>query len=542
MNLKKWFPVVVILFVCIILTKPFFNPGYFDTQDGGWAVVRLSEMERELKDFQIPPRWAGFLNHGYGYPLFSFTYPFPYYLGIVFRLISFNYVDTIKILFITSVFVSGLFMYLLGLKLGNPLTAFASALIYLTVPYRLSNLYTRGSLGESLAIGLFPLLILTVINFTRKPSVLRFALSSIVFGILILTHNVLALLFAPIYLVLLIWFTVDSKNISKSSLLYTILHPLAGICLVSYFVIPALLEKKFIALSQIPLADKALNTIPILTLLSPSGYSDTPSLQVGIFHLMIIIFILLLLITNRIHRKYKKLAITVSILVFICLFLTQNISLIIWSIPPLSFVDFPWRILGPLSFLISFIVLVVSQNRFSSLIITVLAIGAFIYAIPLIQPGIPNQLPDSYYTSNDATTTSMDELMPLWVKDKPKNRYLDKIITVNEATTISDILDKSNRIEFTVETTRPSQVRINTIYFPGWEFRRDDVAQPITFDNPEGLIEMQIPSGSYRITGRFLETPIRLFADYISIATGIILMGLVIRECCLINTKNIDNE
>ena len=32
-------------------------------------------MVRELKEAQFPPTWAGYLNHGYGYPLLLFTYP-----------------------------------------------------------------------------------------------------------------------------------------------------------------------------------------------------------------------------------------------------------------------------------------------------------------------------------------------------------------------------------------------------------------------------------------------------------------------------------
>lgn len=70
--------ILILLFFTFLFTFPFFKSGYFATQDGEWAIVRLAEMGRELRDIQIPPRWSDFLNHGYGYPLFLFTYPFPY--------------------------------------------------------------------------------------------------------------------------------------------------------------------------------------------------------------------------------------------------------------------------------------------------------------------------------------------------------------------------------------------------------------------------------------------------------------------------------
>ena len=66
------------------LILPYFKSGFFPTHDGEWAVVRLAEMYREIKDFQFPARFSGYLNFEYGYPLFNFAYPMPYYFGLIF--------------------------------------------------------------------------------------------------------------------------------------------------------------------------------------------------------------------------------------------------------------------------------------------------------------------------------------------------------------------------------------------------------------------------------------------------------------------------
>jgi hypothetical protein len=66
---------VLAFIVCLPLILPFFKTGFFPTHDGEWAVVRLSDMYREIKDLQFPARYSGYLNFQYGYPLFNFTYP-----------------------------------------------------------------------------------------------------------------------------------------------------------------------------------------------------------------------------------------------------------------------------------------------------------------------------------------------------------------------------------------------------------------------------------------------------------------------------------
>ena len=89
--------------ITLPLVLPYFHNGYFPTHDGEWAVVRLSDMYREIRDGQIPARYSGNLNFGYGYPLFNFAYPLPYYIGVVIHFFRVGFVDTIKLLFALSI-------------------------------------------------------------------------------------------------------------------------------------------------------------------------------------------------------------------------------------------------------------------------------------------------------------------------------------------------------------------------------------------------------------------------------------------------------
>ena len=82
--------IVFSLIFSIPLLLPYFHSGFFPTHDGEWSVVRLTDMYRELKDLQFPARYSGNLNFGYGYPLFEFAYPLPYYLGFFIHIFHVN--------------------------------------------------------------------------------------------------------------------------------------------------------------------------------------------------------------------------------------------------------------------------------------------------------------------------------------------------------------------------------------------------------------------------------------------------------------------
>src|SRR3989344_5614396 len=128
-KLTTWFFVLVLTIPLLI---PLMKAGYPVTHDGLWAVVRQAEMHRELKDGQFPPRWSDYLNHGYGYPLFTFTYPLPYYAGTFLKLINIGLVESVKILFVLSVFISAFFMYKLGSILRDKTSGLFAALYYLS--------------------------------------------------------------------------------------------------------------------------------------------------------------------------------------------------------------------------------------------------------------------------------------------------------------------------------------------------------------------------------------------------------------------------
>lgn len=530
--LKRIIPFFLLFFIVLIYTRPYFREGFFSTHDGEWAIVRMSEMQRELKDRQIPPRWADYLNHGYGYPLFSYTYPFPFYLATILRSFHFGYTDSIKIIFVGSVFLSALFMFLLGREISGDLGGFLASTFYIVAPFRLVDLYVRGSIGESLSLAIFPMLCFFSLRYILKPDVWKLIITAIILGILILSHNIMALIFFPLWVIFLYTAVISYyEDVKVYSWKYFLPVILLGLGLSAYFFIPALLEKNFVELSRIKLADLSKNFINLRDyLLSPWSY-DKPSSQLGWAHILgaILGFIGVILSPEIIRRKYLPMTIYIFSGILIIVFFAHPFSSDFWNVPPLAWLDFPWRLLTPLAFFLALAACLLSIHKVTKVIGVVLVLFTVLLSIGFAKPAKIINHPDIYYVTNDATTTSMDELMPLWVSNskKPKDRYKEKVEVEKGKGTISNLDFNSKIIRFQLVSQTPVTVKVNTIYFPGWVFQVDENNVELNFGGLDGLMRFDLGPGKYQIIGRFTETNIRLFSDIISLISIAVIICLL---------------
>jgi hypothetical protein len=155
LKIKEW-AILTILIIPSILSL--LHPGFFGASDD-MHIAWLQQMDLALHDGQFPPRYVSDLSFGFGYPLFNFIFPLPYYIGEVFHVVGFSFTDSIKAVFVLSLLLSGITMYLLGRYLSGKWVGMAIAILYVYAPYRSTDIYDRGALGESLAFVFLPLII-----------------------------------------------------------------------------------------------------------------------------------------------------------------------------------------------------------------------------------------------------------------------------------------------------------------------------------------------------------------------------------------------
>jgi len=535
---------VVLLFslcLSIPVILPFFHTGYFPTHDGEWVVIRLTDMFRSLRDLQIPVRYSSELNFGYGYPLFNFAYPLPYYLGVLIHFLGFGFVNTIKVLFAGSVILSALFMFLASKLLWkNTWAGITSAILYIYFPYRMVDLYVRGSIGESLSFILFPLLFYLAIKLINKSSFLLIGGIAVFVASLIMTHNIMTVLFMPLYIIfVLIQAILKNKKAIKGFLLSIIL----GFGLSAFFWVPALFEKSNILLSKIPIADRSLYFVKLKQFIFPSwGYgvpidSNGFSYQLGLVHLAILIIVALSLLFFVIKSKkyfkeyFVKIACMLAIGTAFFIFLLFRPSEFLWrNIPLLSEINYPWTTLGILGFLISILAGFLSKQALGKYLIVFFGGIAIFIVLPYAKPQGYINNPDSYYLTNDATTTSSNELMPLWVKKMPSQRSANKVEIIKGDVNIQNVSFNSKQINFSVSALSQSMIRINTIYYPGWKIYVDGLSVPISYSNERGVMDIFVSSGDHAVQVKFGETQLRLISDIISLSSFIILLFFIIKR------------
>lgn len=486
--MKKIFFIVLIFIVSVPLIISLFHPGFFKTDDGEWMIIRFSAFHQALRDGQFPVRFLGRLNYGYGYPVANFLYPGFMYLSEPIKLLGFSFVNTIKIILGLSLIGSAVFAFLWLSKIFDKFSALLGAVFYIYLPYHLFDIYKRGSVGEILALGIVPFVLWMI---ERK----NLFLTAAGIMLLIISHNTLALLFLPVIFV---------YSLIRSNIKVTLKSFIFGFLMSSFFLIPAIIELSYTNFSQIQISN------------FESYFADFNLIGISSFVVFIVAVILMM-----VKRKFNNLALFFVVLSFLSILFSLPLSLSLWKFIPSSFIQFPFRFLSYLvlsiAFLSAFII-----SRFSGIkrhivaviFITLLSYSSFLY----IKPNEFFNKGDSFYSTNEGTTTVKDEYLPKWVKVKPTEHFKQKAELLS-AGEISNLTYNSKNISFTIASSNNSIVRINTIYYPGWNASIDGEQSIIEYKNKFGVMDFSVPKGQHSVQLSFSETPLRLFSDFLSVVS-----------------------
>lgn len=541
---KTVFFFLLITLLALPLVFPFFRSGYFSTHDGEWAVIRLSAFHFALKDGQIPPRWAGNLFYTYGYPVLNFNYPLPPILGEFFHLLGFGFVDSVKLVFVASIVFSAFFVYLLISLIFNSLTGVFAAIVYLYYPFKMVDLFVRGSIGESLAFAILPAVYWSLIKLEKNRAKNWIVFASIFLAFFILSHNSIAFISFPFIFLFMIFNLLKEKKENRLPLLrcyaLVLLHALALSC---FFWLPALWEKKYTILQPGIITDPLKHFPSFRQLILPNwGYgrsqeSNSLSFQIGALHLCLFLLSLLLVLRKTLKDKIREKERIVWFFVSVFLlnfFLLLPISSFVWKILPLMvYLSYPWRILTPLglylTIITSYFFFQVKKRSLKLALLGVIFLVFLITTKDYRQPLEYVNRGEGFYITNQSTTIQGDENTPVWVKTPPQNAPEEKIEL--EKGKYQIVKQKSNYLRFLAQTPERTKVAINTIYYPGWQVFVNSKRVGLGYqDDPLGRLVFEVPQGSSEVVAVFKETPIRLVADIISLTSLVLVGGLLIKR------------
>lgn len=500
----------IYLLIIILFSVPavaaLFSPGFFVTDDGNWMIIRFSAFYETLRSGQFPVRFLYRLNNSYGYPVADFLYPLFMYIGTPIHVLGFSFINTVKIILGLSVFASSVFTFFWLRKLFGNLASAIGAVAYTLFPYHLYDIYTRGSVGEALAFSIVPFILWQI----EKNSLF---FTSLGIALLILSHNSLALLFLPI-IILYMFLRIEKKEKNKKKKLY--MHLLSipiGFLLSTFFWFPALSDKQYTVFDKISVSDFSRYFIT----------SENFGL-LGIISLAVLFFSMILFFIKR-----NKLFIYFLLLSIIFTLMSLPFSKIIWQFFPFTnLIQFPFRLLSVVCLGIAFLVsyqidFLKGKKRIFLPFIYILII--FVSAANYIYPKTFENYPDTYYSTNQSTTTVKNEYMPKWIKETPRELPKEKVTVIKGHQSIENLNIVNNKISFSFYAPEETIIQVNTAYFPGWVVILDGKKTEVNYED-NGLIKFSANKGAHTVEVLFQETVFRLIADFISIFSffGLILI------------------
>jgi uncharacterized membrane protein len=537
----------LILLLAVPAVWALFVPGFYGASDD-IHIAWLQQMDKVVREGRFPPRYVPDVSYGFGYPLFNFVFPLPFYAAELLHLIGFSLVASIKAVFVLSFLLSGLLMYKLLREFASSLLSLIAALVYMFTPYRATDVFVRGALGESVAFVFLPLIIVCLLKVIKKDQKTLnkwIGFGSLSIAGLIASHNITAYMFLPLAVLFALILIFISRN-KKSSLLKVVLIFIFGLLISLYFWLPALYESRLMQFeyTQFGFVDHFPTLKQLITPhfgygASVAGPYDGMSFYFGSANLLILVLggALFLSKKRKIEKTAKFLIIWALGIVGLALFMMNHRSTFVWQVVPLiKNFQFPWRFLTITTFATPLLLIIFEKSRLKILFIFLIAL-AVISSVSYFRPEDFLGRTDTYYleryipfpsASAEYQKTSEDYFrLPRNTLTRPDKNY-PRFYSSSEDISINKVVE-SNSLDAWAEVSaaKPALLSYNKYLFPGWQVYLDEKQVSPQAGTPFGQIEIAVPKGEHRVEVLFRETALRKVLNLVSLIFLIVVLVFI---------------
>lgn len=551
-NTLFWFGLILLFLLSYWSVKPLLEAGYFPMHDDT-QIARVVTMGNALKEGQFPVRWVSDLGYGYGYPIYNFYGPLPYYVGGAFYSLGVNPILATKLMFGIGIVLAAIFCYILLFPVAGVAGAVAGSVLFVYAPYHAVQVYVRGAVGEYWAIAFAPLLLLGVYKIIEKNELKGIAIGGVgLFGVIV-SHTITGLIAAVLIVsgVLGVFiYQLIKRRVDWYQLLSLCALCLIGMGLSAFFWLPALSEMRYTGVSRMistaptVFSDHFLCISQLWNSLwgfggSASGcMNDGMSFKIGKFHIVTVLCIAALLAFYTVKKQIKSRPPMLGIAMvagIASIFGTLEISKPFWNIfPYTAYIQYPWRLLSVSMLFIGVfcgigVGLVKKQLLRYGLAICIVVLTIVSSAkLFRTQYTIPADL--SYLASKESIRYRISKISDEYLPEdivKPMNSTEIPSTLIKLTSDAPIIVNESKITNFsiTVNTAVSQSVTIQKAYFPGWEYKINGLnANPVII---HGLPVFRLSTGRYTIEGDFTNTRVRSQANIISILFVVLLGGII---------------
>ncbi len=576
---------LIVLGLSLPVLWPLVGPSYLSSHDGLHHLYRLVDLDWAVRGGVLYPRWLPNLGFGYGYPVLNYYAPLSYYVAELFHILGAGYIDAIKLAYAVGFLGSGAAMYLFAKEHLGQIPAILASLVYVYLPYHLADAYVRGALAEFLSFLFFPLILWCFYRLIASGKLHYVVWSALSLAGLILTHNLMALIFAPLLVAYVgfVWFQRRERRV----LGYAALALCLALGLSAFYWLPGFAEARWARLGQV--GPGATDYLPRLITMSDFFspflvYRYFPDHGVSLEHpmswLQFALICLSLVVPFRLrHASWqatRRQLVFFQVATFVSLFMLFVYSRPFWDyVPFLRYLQYPFRFLSLTSLTSAFSigslpllfvdgtkgkadVAWASRGRTSGAISTVVVIVLAVMATAL--PGLPiapmylpeHEEPLTEGTVNFATMAEYDyltglwtrlwggpwllEYLPAWVQEDRGAIFLPvekapvtpRDLGPEDVPQISLGSQGPLSRQLTVKTPQPMELSFHSFYFPNWQAYVDGHRQTTYPSGKLGLLTVDIPSGQHELVVRFEDTPAERVGEMMALLSMLGILALLI--------------
>ena len=548
---EKYFSIIIILIATIFVCIPLMNKNIDMTYDDGIQhICRLIGTFQSLEKGETGQILSNFCN-GFGYSWNLFYSPLTAYLPLIFKLIGCNFAVCIKLFMALSVFLSGYFMYLFTKKVSkNNYIAILSAILYIFVPYRFTDMYVRNAFAEHTSFVFLPLIFLGLYNLFNEENKKKTYILCIGSIGLVLTHTVVtmyAAIFSAIYVL------INIKKLKDKKILKLILINILLILVITSFFWATLLELKNATQYEV-FREGRMERTDVLVAYKLDFYrlfftlsNDHMIYEVGLVTLIGLI-VTPFVIKKIKDKKYYKLYLFMLISGIVCCIMTLKIFPFESMPSILKMIQFSFRLLEFSGFFFSFVAainIVTLCKKFETKEILIILLVMAILYIPYKnqlrtlenynEEALLEPIPVTEDTGRVHAGCASFEYLPTKAfenLDYIKSRE-DKALVLNGTAEISNQEKNGTNMKFDIKyVLEETEVELPYIYYLGYEVILENNDKNIkleTFETDNGFVGIKVPiTEEGRITIKYEGTWIMKISAFASVVGLCCLMGVAL--------------
>ncbi len=524
------------------LAPPLLARGFPAGHDAAAHLTYVYLFNSALAQGQFPVRWVEWVVPGHSQPLFSFYQPGFYYAVQLVHVFVPSLLLSTKLTVLGAWWFGSVFVYLLARPLGRWPAALA-AVLFLRTPYLILDVFVRAAFPEFLALACAPA-VLWSLDRTLRSRGPAFAVALAGFlAVMLVCHLPTVLMFVPVFMMYAAGVCVSGRC-NRRSLVAAAAAAGLGAGLACFYVVPALVELPYTKIHALTSAyfDYRRHFVEPWQWFSLAwgfggsepGTSDAMSFQVGIVQwialgagLAAAVFAL-----KRMERRRAA-----WLLCWLCgavaaLFMTTSAASMVWrAIPPLAFVQFPWRFLTVVSVAVAIVgalaLASVRSRTIQAVLVLCVTAGLWWQTADLLRP--VRYFPRGWMFIDDAgwryDPHAADRAFvepgyyPVTAPRLPghdaQRWRISKGSGKLEAREARD-----DRIVLRVDAADRVELTIASHCFPGWRVLVDGTSARWSCDPELGFIVVGVPAGIHTVDADFGDTPVRAWCNRVTVLSA----------------------